>query len=83
MYLLHETFISCFQGEDKEESHSVPLMLKAQPLWTSAKWNLRDRVLGEVKNNNFIVLPGKGGHGGLLPSKTVCPNPKEIDEEFL
>ena len=37
----------------------------------SVELNLRDRVLGEVEKNSFIALPGKGGHRGLLPWKTV------------
>ena len=47
------------------------MMLKTWPLCTSAELNLRDRVLGEVEKNSFIALPGKGGHRGLLPWKTV------------
>ena len=37
-----------------------------------AKLNLRDRVLGEVKEISFIALPGK----------TVCPYVGELGEEF-
>ena len=58
------------------------LMLKAQPLFTSAESNLTDGVLGEIEKNSFIALPGKGGHSGLLPQKTICPNPRGFDEEF-
>jgi len=29
----------------------------------------KDRVLGEVEKNNFIALPGKGGHSRLLTQK--------------
>ena len=36
------------------------LMLKFWPLYTGAKLNLGDRVLGEVEKNSFIALPGKG-----------------------
>ena len=42
----------------------------------------RSWVLGEVEKNSFIALPDKGGHSGLLPSKTVCPGPGGFDEEF-
>ena len=56
-------------------------MLKTQPLCTSAEWNLRDRVLGGVEKNSFIALPGEGGHSGLVPLKTVCPNPEGFGEE--
>ena len=55
-------------------------MPKTQPLCTGAESNLRDRGLGEVGKNSFIVLPGKGGH--LMPLKTVCPNPGGFGEEF-
>lgn len=61
----------------------MSLTLKTQPLCTGPKSNLEDRVLGEVGKNSFIVLPGKGGHSGLLPWKTVCPNPGGFDEELL
>ena len=45
--------------------------------------NLRDRVLSEVlEKNSFIALPGKGGHSGLVPLKTVCPNLGGFGEEF-
>ena len=37
-------------------------------LYTSAKLNLGDRVLGEVEKNSFTALPGKGGHSRLMPS---------------
>ena len=40
-----------------------------QPLYLGAKLNLGDRVWGEVKMDSFIVLPGKGAHSGLMPSK--------------
>ena len=58
------------------------MMLKAQPLCTDAKSNLRDRVLGEVEKNSFIALPGKGGQSGLLHWKIMWPNPGEFGEEF-
>ena len=32
----------------------------------------RSRVLDEVEKYSFIALPGKGGHSGLMPSKS-CP----------
>ena len=50
-------------------------------LYTGAKWNLRDRVLGEVEKNSFIALPDR--HSGLLPSKTMCPNLGVSDEGFI
>ena len=42
-------------------------------LYSGAKSNLRDRVLGEVEKNSFIALPGKGGHSRLMPSKLCVP----------
>ena len=45
-------------------------------------WILEIRVLGELEKNSFIALPVKGGHSGLLPSKTTCPHPGEFAEEF-
>ena len=41
-------------------------MQKSQSLFTDAKWNPGDRVLGEVEKNSFIALPGRGGHGRLM-----------------
>ena len=57
-------------------------MPKIQPLCTSAKLNLRDRVLCGAEKNNVIALPGKGGHNRLMPLKTVCPNLGGFGEEF-
>jgi len=34
-------------------------------LYTGAKLNLRDRILGEVDKDSFIALAGKGGHSRL------------------
>ena len=45
------------------------MMPETQPLRTSAKSNLGDRVLGKVEKNSFTALPVKGGHGGLVPQK--------------
>ena len=58
------------------------LMPKHQPLYTSAKLNLRDRALGEIEKNSFIALPGKSGQSGLMPLKTMCPNPGEFVEFY-
>ena len=58
-------------------------MLKARPLCNGVESNLGDRVLGEVAKNSFIDLPSKGGHGGLVPLKTVCPNLAGFGEEFF
>ena len=55
---------------------------KTRLLCTGGISNLGDRVLGEVEKNSFIALPGKGGHSGLVPSKTVCLNPRGFGEEF-
>ena len=39
-------------------------------------------MLGQVERDRFTGLSGKGGHSGLLPSKTMCPNWEGFDEEF-
>ena len=57
-------------------------MPKARLLCTYAGSNLRDRVLGGVEKDSFIVLPGNGGPNRLLPQKTMCPNSGGLDEEF-
>ena len=51
-------------------------------LFTSADSNLRDRVLGELEKDNFIALPGRGGHSGLMPLKTMCSHLGEDNEKF-
>ena len=68
------------QGHVPSQFKEPPLLLwsyfRCQKLGLCvAELNLRDRVLGEVGKNSFIVLPGKCGHRGLLHSKTVCPQP--------
>lgn len=55
-------------------------MLKMWPLCIDAKLNLR--ILGDVKKDGFISLPGKGGHSRPMPSKTVFPNPGGSAEEL-
>ena len=47
----------------------VAIVAEIQHLYTGTELNLGDRVLGEVEKDNFIALPGKGGHSGLMPSK--------------
>ena len=59
------------------------IMPKTQPLHTGAKLNLGDRVLGEAEKNSFNVLPGKGGHGGVVPLKTMCLQPQEDVMRFI
>ena len=49
------------------------LMLKFWPLYTGAKLNLGDRVLGEVGKDDFVTLPDKGGHSKLMSSKPCVP----------
>ena len=58
--------------------------MKAQPLCTPVPNRISEvRVLGEIEKNSFIALPGKGGHSGLLPSKTVCPNQGSLVRSFM
>ena len=35
-------------------------------LYTGSKSNLGDRVLGDIKKDSFIALPGEGGHNGFM-----------------
>ena len=56
---------------------------KIQPLYPSAKSNLRDRVLGGIEKGSFITLPDEGGHTGILPLKTMCPNLGEFNDGFI
>ena len=50
------------------------------PLFPDTKLNLGDRVLGEVKKNSFIALPGKGVHSWLMPSKLCVPTWRGSEE---
>ena len=50
-------------------------------LCTVAESNLG--VLGEVKNDGFIALPGKEGHSGLTPRNTMCPPLGEGIRSFI
>ena len=52
-------------------------------LYTGADSNLGDRVLGEVEKDSFITLPGKGGHSGLLPRKTMRSHLERIVRSFI
>ena len=52
-------------------------------LYTSAKLNPRDRVMGEVGKDTFVALPVKGRrHTRFLPWKTVS-QPQRTRWEFL
>ena len=44
--------------------------------------NLGGRILDEEEKHSVIALPGKGGHGGIMPSKPVCLNSGGLGEEF-
>ena len=54
------------------------MLLKTWLLCTGAGSNLRNRILGEIEKDSFIVLPGKR----LPPPTTVYPNPGGLAEEF-
>ena len=60
----NRVFLEMFFSSDAESSAS---------LYTSTESSLRDRVIGEVKKDNFITLPGNGGHSGLMPSNPGVP----------
>ena len=49
-------------------------------LSTSAKLNLRDRVLGEVA---LVLCQSKRATVGLYPQKTMCPNLRKIVIEVV
>ena len=51
-------------GSDAESSAS---------LYTGSKSNLGDRVLGDIKKDSFIALPGEEGHNGLM-----CPHVSQL-----
>ena len=67
---------------EKVEAH-LRLTPNIQPVCTGAKLNLGHGVLGEVEKYSFIALPGKGGHGGLLPLKTALPTREDLVRSFI
>ena len=62
------------EGSEQGQIRQTPRDAESSAsLCTSAELNLGDRVLGEVEKNNFIALPGQGGHSKLMPSKLHVP----------
>ena len=55
------------------------LEIKAQPLYTGAMLNLRDRVLDEVERNSSLVFQVRGTN--VL--KSVCPHLKRVVRSFI
>jgi len=39
--------------------------------------------LGGIEKESFITLPDEGGHTGILPLKTMCPNLGEFNDGFI
>ena len=80
-YIIHQLLLGLLSDQNR-----VVMMPESHPLWIlsaplcilSAELNLEDRILGEVEKNSFITLPGKGGHSGLMTSKTACPHPGDL-----
>ena len=68
MHFLPESLSSLGYG-----SPDITAVAEIPPLYTGARLNLGDRVLGEVERNSFIALPGKGGTQPANALKTVCP----------
>ena len=77
---LHVSLPCCLPQLQAPGSRLQAPLPKVQPLYPSAKSNLRDRVLGGIEKESFITLPDKGGHTGILPLKTMCPNPAEFND---
>ena len=73
----------CQAKKHNEAKDRKKVMPKTQPLCTGAELNLGDRVLGEVEKNSFIVLPGKGGNSGLMPSKLCVPTQGDLVRNFI
>ena len=58
--------------EDEIVMHTFDAKSSTSP-FTCTKSNLRDRVLGEVEKDSLIALPGRGGHSGVIHSKSHVP----------
>ena len=52
--------------------HTLDAKSSASP-FTGAESSLRDKVLGEVEKGSLIALPGRGGHSGVIHSKSHGP----------
>ena len=72
-----------YVGSLKSATVDVFMMLKTRPVWATAKSNLRDRVFGEVEKNNFIALPGRGGHSRLVLQKLCVPTRADLLRSFI
>ena len=59
------------------------MMLKAHVLCIPVLHQTLETVLSEVEKDSFITLPDKGGHSGILPQKTMCPNLERIVRSFM
>ena len=46
---------------------------RSASLYIGMGLNLGDRVLDEVEKDSFIVLPGEGGHRGIMPLNPCLP----------
>ena len=85
-YIIHQLLLGLLSDQNR-----VVMMPESHPLWIlsaplcilSAELNLEDRIQGEVEKNSFITLPGKGGHSGLMTSKTACPHPGDLVRIFI
>ena len=66
---------------ESESSHASPLSRhqKAQPLYTGAMLNLRDRVLDEVERNSSLLFQVKG----ITVLKSGCPHLKRVVRSFI
>ena len=67
-------FKPCVSGFSRDRTGAESLA----SLYIGAESNLVDRVLSEVEKESFITLPGKGGHGRLLPPKNYVSQPGRI-----
>ena len=58
-------------------------MMKTWTLCTGAELNLGNRVLGEIKKNSFIALPGNGDPVGSCLQKLGVPMQQELMRSFI
>ena len=80
MYWVHGSPFSDQQRLRSSVSSSLPKMMpRAQLLYKLVPNRIPETVLGEVEMDSFITLPGKGGHSGFLPQKSVCSHLEKIE----
>ena len=79
-YIIHQLLLGLLSDQQPPKQSGYDAKKSS---CTSAELSLEGRVLGEVEKNNCITLPDRGGHSGLMTSKTACPHPGDLVRIFI